>query len=204
MSDEYYDEEDEIIEAYCVRCKDAIEVENPMAVWTRKGLPATRGECPDCGGTVFRMGRTHLHDGSERPEAVQLNSGLRGKLERDTVYVLYGQHDEGIAEQLAADLDVVGLAVWLHAPEDTVQWASGVHPALEQCKRMVLVLTDQTSEDATLPESWSYFRQNRKPIVIAQMMAGVNPPDAIRRSPRFDFTGDYKRAFREMLQALSS
>ncbi len=205
MSDEYYDEEDELIEAYCVRCKNTIEIENPQPVWTRKGLPATRGDCPDCGGAVFRMGRTYLHDGHERPDAVELNSGLRGKLERDTVYVLYGQDDEAIAEQLAADLDIVGMAVWLHRhDEQTVQWAGGVHPALVQCKRMVLVLTDRTFQDTTLPQTWQYFRQNRKPIVIAQMMGGVTPPDEIRRSPRYDFTGDYKRAFREMLQVLSS
>ncbi|RMG76412.1 MAG: TIR domain-containing protein [Chloroflexi bacterium] len=151
------------------------------------------------------MGRTYLHDGHERPDAVELNSGLRGKLERDTVYVLYGQDDEAIAEQLAADLDIVGMAVWLHRhDEQTVQWAGGVHPALVQCKRMVLVLTDRTFQDTTLPQTWQYFRQNRKPIVIAQMMGGVTPPDEIRRSPRYDFTGDYKRAFREMLQVLSS
>jgi NAD-dependent SIR2 family protein deacetylase len=52
---QYPDEDDEIIlEAYCVRCKQTIEVEHPQPVWTRRGMPATRGECPDCGGTRLR------------------------------------------------------------------------------------------------------------------------------------------------------
>ena len=47
-----------------------------------------------------------------------------------------------------------------------------------------------------------FFRQQRKPIVVAQIDK-VDPPDAIRRSPRFDFTAEYKRAFRQMIQALA-
>ena len=49
---EYYSDDEEAIEAYCVRCKETIEIDNPKAVWTRRGVPATRGECPDCGGTL--------------------------------------------------------------------------------------------------------------------------------------------------------
>ena len=61
FADEYHDEDDfEPIEGYCVRCRESVEIEDPMPVWTRNGLPATRGECPICGGTVFRMGKLRV------------------------------------------------------------------------------------------------------------------------------------------------
>ena len=207
--DEYYDEvEHEPIEGYCMRCRDHVEIEEAQPVWTRKGMPATRGECPICGGTVFRMGKTDLHDEANRPEAVHIGGSEkrnRPKLARDTVYLTYDPADEELAQQLAADLDKIGIAVWLHEHEgDSVNWAGGVHPALKECARMVYILSPKALKSEEVIQSWTFFREQRKPIVIAQVKAQIDPPDAIRRSPRFDFTGDYKTAFRQMVQALSS
>ncbi|MFM8322450.1 MAG: DUF5679 domain-containing protein, partial [Chloroflexota bacterium] len=46
------------MEAYCVKCKTKREMNQPQAVFTNSGAPATRGVCPECGTTLFRMGRT--------------------------------------------------------------------------------------------------------------------------------------------------
>lgn len=206
MVGEYYeDDEFEPIEGYCMRCRESVEIESPMPVWTRKGLPATRGECSMCAGTVFRMGKTHQHDEKNRPEAVQIGDDSkrnRPKLARETVYVTYADNDEDIAQQIAADLEKVGIAVWLHEHDDGTNWASGVHPALLECARMVYVMSDGALNHDAVIKAWTYFREQRKPIVIAQIES-VDPPDRIRRSPRFDFTSDYKQAFREMLNALN-
>lgn len=204
---EYFDDDvfDEPIEGYCVRCRESIEMEEPQAVWTRKGMPATRGVCPICGGTVFRMGRTDYHDPSKRPEPVEVTGTSKRthpKLERDTVYVMFASSDEAIARQIADDLNKVGVAAWLHElDEPDVNWAGGVHPALQECKQMVFVLSPAALGDDDVDAGWKFFREHRKPIVIAQIDA-ADPPDRIRRSPRFDFAADYKRAFREMVQAL--
>lgn len=206
---DYYDEDDApIIEAYCVRCKTSIEMEHPLAVWTRRGIPATRGECPQCGGVVFRMGKTDLHDEEQRPSAIEIGDGKRGKrpkLARDTVYVAYAEADEELAQQIAADLEKSGVPIWLHESEgaNKIQWAGGVHPALKECARMVLVLSPATSAAEDVHNSWTFFRDQRKPVIIAQV-ADIPPPDAIRRSPRFDFSGDYRSAFRGLLSALNS
>lgn len=207
MTDSYYDDDEPfIIEAYCVRCKTGVEMEHPLAVWTRRGLPATRGECPQCGGVVFRMGRTDLHDERQRPAAIEIGDGKRGKrpkLSRDTVYVAYAEADEELAQQLAADLEKSGIPIWLHEPEgqDKVQWAGGVHPALKECARMVLVLSPAALAAGDVTTSWTFFRDQRKPIIIAQV-ADMPPPDAIRRSPRFDFAQDYRYSFRQLLSEL--
>jgi len=208
MAMEYYDEDeafDDPIEGYCVRCRESVEMEEPQAVWTRKGMPATRGICPICGGTVFRMGKTELHAGSQRPEPIELGDSAkrnRPKLPRDTVYVIYAQADEAIARQIAADLEKSGITPWIHEHEDDdVAWAGGVHPALKECNRMLFVLSPDSHATNTLEESWRFFKSQRKPIVIAQV-ENTTPPDDIRRSPRFDFTSNYRRAFRDMLHAL--
>ena len=201
------DEYDEPIEAYCVRCRETVEVEQPQAVWTRKGMPATRGECSMCGGTVFRMGKTDAHRESQRPDAVEVLDGApskRPKLERDTVYVIYAPSDSDSAERLAQRLTEIGIATWLHEHEDNVAWAGGVHPAMDECNKMIYVLSEAALMDETVIGAWQYFREKRKPIVIAQLES-VAPPDDIRRSPRFDLsTEDDKRAFRQMVQALSA
>lgn len=205
QDDFFYDMEP--IEGYCMRCRESIEMEEARAVWTRKGQPATRGICPICAGTVFRMGKTDLHQGVEVPEAIQVGDDdkrRRGKLSRDTVYVNYSSTDEEAAQQIAADLERSGLAVWLHETQlDQTAWASGVHPALKECARMVLVLSGFAAHDSGVSEAWQFFKAQRKPIVIAQVEEAA-PPDPIRRSPRFDFRSDYKRSLRQMLDALSS
>ncbi|MBI1276746.1 MAG: TIR domain-containing protein [Anaerolineaceae bacterium] len=200
---EYYDEDEEAIEAYCVRCKETIEIENPRAVWTRRGIPATRGECPDCGGTVFRMGRTALHSGEARPAAVQVASNTRTKLAQDTAYINFTEADAELAEQLADDLQKAGIATWLHeTPDEAVHWAGGVHPALSECSRMVYLLSPQALHSESVEAAWKFFKSKGKRIVIAQL-APIEPPDAIRRSARFDMTANYRSAFRQMVQALS-
>ena len=206
---EYYDENEiEPIEGYCLHCRETVEIEEPQPVWTRKGMPATRGLCPICGGTVFRMGKTESHDEGNRPAPIHIGDGDKRKLpklQRDTAYVVYSERDEAIARQIASDLDHAGVTTWLHADTaegESVSWAGGVHPALKECSRMVYVLSPASLTDDTVVEAWEFFRKQRKPIVIAQI-AKAAPPDPIRRSPRFDFTEEYKRAFRQMIQALA-
>jgi hypothetical protein len=195
------------IAAYCVRCRESVEMDSPTPVWTRKGMPATRGECPLCGGVVFRMGKTDAHRDFTRPAAIQVGDGDKRRtplLARDTVYVNFSAENMEFAQSLAADLNNAGVAAWLHETEtDSVAWAGGVHPALKACDRMVYILSAHALSDPQVITSWEFFRGKRKPIVIAQVDSTLHPPDAIRRSPRFDFAVDYKSAFRQMLQALS-
>jgi len=58
------------MEAYCVKCKTKRDITEPQAVFTASGTPATKGKCPVCGTTLFRMGETEAHAGLPRPEKV--------------------------------------------------------------------------------------------------------------------------------------
>lgn len=59
------------MEAYCVKCKTKREMQNPNAEFTVTGAPGTRGTCPVCGTTLFRMGRTPAHEGLTPPETIK-------------------------------------------------------------------------------------------------------------------------------------
>lgn len=202
--DELDELDDEPIEAYCVSCRDKVEMDNPVAVWTSQGRPGTRGECPMCGGTIFRMGRTHLHGGSKQPpKAIKVVQGMKGRNSR-AAYIVSDITQSGFADKLGEDLKKIGINVWIDDGEkvDETQWAGGVHPALEQCTHLVVVLTTFTDKTAAVEEAWKFFLKRRKPVALVQIEA-VDPPDELRSRPRFDFTKDYKSAFRGLVEALS-
>lgn len=54
--------------AYCVKCKEKREMNEPEAVYTATGTPGTRGVCPVCGTNMFKMGRTPAHDHVSPPD----------------------------------------------------------------------------------------------------------------------------------------
>ncbi|MBI3158781.1 MAG: type I DNA topoisomerase [Chloroflexi bacterium] len=59
------------MEAYCVKCKTKREMQDPRAEFTTTGAPGTRGTCPVCGTTLFRMGRTPAHEGLQAPPSAK-------------------------------------------------------------------------------------------------------------------------------------
>lgn len=59
------------MEAYCVKCKQKREINQPTATFTSTGVPATKGVCPVCGTGMYRMGKTEAHAGLEPPPVVR-------------------------------------------------------------------------------------------------------------------------------------
>jgi DNA topoisomerase-1 len=59
---------DQPIVAYCVKCREKREMQAPQATYTASGTPGTRGVCPVCGTTMFKMGVTPAHEGLPKPE----------------------------------------------------------------------------------------------------------------------------------------
>ena len=44
------------MEAYCVKCREKREMQNPEPVTMKNGKPATQRTCPTCNTKVFRIG----------------------------------------------------------------------------------------------------------------------------------------------------
>jgi hypothetical protein len=203
------DDQAEEIEAYCVKCKHSVVMENPEAVWTMKGTPGTRGICPDCGTTVFRMGKTDAHNKLVRPVAVRVESATKiatggKKRAQPATYINYAPGDREFAVRLATDLENAGVHTWIDSGQDMsqVKWAGGVHPALKESTRMVVVMSPTGKEAEMVKNAWGFFKKEKKPIVLA-LTGSLEVPDPLRRNPRFDFSADYKAAFRQLLLALS-
>lgn len=200
--------EDEPIEAFCVLCRQKVEMEHPSPVWTRRGAPGTRGECPQCGTVIFRMGRTDAHQRTVRPADIMGKTAPALKKPgkpRFAAYINYSQPDEAFASRLAEDLTKIGIPAWFDPEgkeQDSPVWASGVHPALLECSHMVVVLSEAALNTHKVQTGWQYVRGNRKPLVVAQV-APCDVPDDLRRQPRFIFEDDYKTAFRELVRALA-
>ncbi|MBN1963714.1 MAG: TIR domain-containing protein [Anaerolineae bacterium] len=209
IRDEFDEFDDDPLEAYCVKCREMVEIEEPQPVWTRKGTPGTRGFCPVCGTTVFRMGKTAAHRGLKQPQAVQVAAGATHSRQRRAstavaaTYVAYADGDAVFAHRLADDLGNMGVATYLpRASNGDVAWAGGVHPALEDCTQLLVVLSPAALTDGAAQAAWSFFRERRKPIVVA-LLAALDVPDDLRRAARVDFSGDYRPALRELVQVLA-
>ncbi|HLA45333.1 MAG TPA: DUF5679 domain-containing protein, partial [Aggregatilineales bacterium] len=165
-------DEPEPIEAYCVSCKEKVEMEEPVAVWTSKGQAATRGFCSVCGNNVFRMGRTYLHSGIHAPKAIQvIPAGAKGRAAR-AAYIAAAVTDAEFVQHLAEDIRSMGINVWIDdgtQEVDLTQWAGGVHPALEQCTHLIVVLSGFTENTGSVQAAWEYFLKQRKPVAIVKI-----------------------------------
>lgn len=208
---DYADEEEfeeEEIEAFCVSCKTHTIIESPIPVWTRKGAAATKGICQNCGATVFRMGKTDAHREAPQPTKTDMfgksTPPARGSRAAFAVYMNYAPEDKAQAEKLSEELDRIGIPIWFDPEanhEEEVSWASGVHPGLAECTHMIVVMTKAAYKNERVQQEWEYFRDQRRPVVVAYMKES-EVPDALRSRPRFDFTDDYKMAFRGLSEAL--
>jgi Zn finger protein HypA/HybF involved in hydrogenase expression len=45
------------MQAYCLKCRAQREIRNPQQITMKNGKPATKGTCPTCGTTMFRIGK---------------------------------------------------------------------------------------------------------------------------------------------------
>jgi len=67
------------IEGYCLKCREKRIIQEPVAEYSASGSPGTRGTCPVCGGTIYKMGYTPLHEGLPRPDPAEKPQQSRKK-----------------------------------------------------------------------------------------------------------------------------
>ncbi|MDO9545238.1 MAG: type I DNA topoisomerase [Pelolinea sp.] len=68
------------MEAYCVKCKEKREIQNPVVGFNARSTPVTTGTCKECGTKLYRMGRTELHEGMVAPPIVKKEIKRSGKM----------------------------------------------------------------------------------------------------------------------------
>lgn len=50
--------EEQRMEAYCLKCRTKREMDNAQQVTMKNGKPATKGVCPKCGTSMYRIGKS--------------------------------------------------------------------------------------------------------------------------------------------------
>jgi len=68
------------LEAYCVKCKEKREVQNPQAEFNSRSTPVTTGICKICGTKLYRIGRTEMHEGMVAPPRAKKEIKRKGKM----------------------------------------------------------------------------------------------------------------------------
>jgi DNA topoisomerase-1 len=68
------------LEAYCFKCKEKREIQNPQAGFNSRSTPVTTGICKVCGTKLYRMGRTEMHEGMVAPPRVKKEIKRKGKM----------------------------------------------------------------------------------------------------------------------------
>jgi DNA topoisomerase I len=76
------------MQAYCVKCKEKRDIQDPEPVFTRTGTPATKGTCPECGTKLFRMGRTTAHEGLSPEEHMVMSKASKALREQPGVVIV--------------------------------------------------------------------------------------------------------------------
>ncbi|MCY4448872.1 MAG: DUF5679 domain-containing protein [Chloroflexi bacterium] len=51
------------MQAYCLKCREKREMDNPRDETTKNGRPIIKGACPVCGSVVNIIGRTVAETG---------------------------------------------------------------------------------------------------------------------------------------------
>ena len=68
------------MEAYCVKCKEKREIQNPRAEFNSRSTPVTTGMCKVCDTKLYRIGRTQMHEGMVAPPRVKKEIQRKGKM----------------------------------------------------------------------------------------------------------------------------
>jgi hypothetical protein len=53
----YTTKKEDVMQAYCFKCRKKVDIQNATQVTLKNGKPATKGKCAKCGTTVFRIGK---------------------------------------------------------------------------------------------------------------------------------------------------
>jgi hypothetical protein len=48
---------EDIMEGYCLKCRERREMKDAKAITMKNGKPATEGKCPVCGTKIFKIGK---------------------------------------------------------------------------------------------------------------------------------------------------
>ena len=106
--------------------------------------------------------------------------------QKSKVFISYSRTDTRVTSALARDLQQAGVDVWMDREDISVgeRWSTAIQHALDESDAMVLVLSPDSMESDNVEDEFTFFLDNKKPIV--PVMVRHHAPAFSASSPAMD------------------
>src|SRR5687768_3290646 len=126
--------------------------------------------------------------------------------DKSKIFLSYSRRDIQIATALTKDLEALGVNVWMDRHDISIgeRWSAAIQKALEDSYAMVLVLSPDSMTSTNVEDEFTYFMDNRKPIVPV-MVRPTKVHYQLHRLQWIDFTeGATDKAYQDLIEALQA
>ncbi len=122
-------------------------------------------------------------------------------IEAQTAFISYSREDSEFALRLAGDLKAAGAAVWLDQLdiEPGQRWARAVQDALNDCPRMLVILSVTSASSTNVDDEVSFALEEKK-TVIPVLYRDCKIPFRLRPFQFVDFRGEYDLGLKRLLK----
>lgn len=124
-------------------------------------------------------------------------------VETPLAFFSYARDDSRFALQLAKDLKLSGIPVWLDQLDipPGQRWDKAVEGALANCPRMLVILSPAAVDSTNVMDEVSFALEERK-VVIPVLYRECKVPFRLRRVQYVDFRGEYGRGLSDLLKVM--
>jgi hypothetical protein len=125
--------------------------------------------------------------------------------EPQTAFISYSREDSEFALRLAGDLKAAGAAVWLDQLdiEPGQRWARAVQDALNDCPRMLVILSPSSANSTNVDDEVSFALEEQK-TVIPVLYRDCKIPFRLRPFQFVDFRSDFGSGLKMLLRAFQA
>jgi len=123
---------------------------------------------------------------------------------KSRVFISYSRADTRVTNALSKDLQAAGVEIWMDREGIAVgeRWSAAIQQALVDSYAMVLVLSPDSMASQNVEDEFTYFLDNKKPIVPV-MVRECRLHFQLNRLQWVDFTrGDREKSYEQLLRAL--
>ena len=122
---------------------------------------------------------------------------------KETTFFSYSRSDSDFVLQLAKDLRDAGADLWLDQLDIKAgsRWDASIEAALNSASRLIVILSPASVDSNNVMDEVNFALENSK-TVIPVLLSECTAPFRLRRLQRIDFSGDYQKGLKQLLEVL--
>ena len=122
----------------------------------------------------------------------------------NTYFISYSRSETGFVRRLASDLENKDVEVWWDQMDLSGgdRWDRVIEETLEQCRGVIVVLSQTSVISNSVADEWSYALDHNKPVYTVKYEE-CEVPMRLRRVNWIDFTEDHADGFGKLLESLA-